>query len=487
MNIKQYKLPSYKTFSYVVTIVYLLVALSFVLIVGSINGSPVMSTSQDIITTKQFKLYANPVTDNDTVSLLRLEIKNATVKYFEPSSNAVVVGVCDNGRPYTDSKICADIAKSIPFEKGDFLGELTLSMQSNVVAEIRSDEGNGYFGNNRVNEYKMDTIAINSMDVLPVTGEKNEVRENRSTTGELSGKCPNADIDNNKRFDYIDLSSFAANYGMKCTSYAESNGKCGNIDFNRDGLVDYMDLAVFVRRYHNVVASCEEEGPKPTGGAVTPTPTGSTTVTPSVSPTTNPPPAKKITSMECLVYEAIKALNKSQGGYNVSPEIVYAVLYGETKFWCDNSGKKICGGGDPNQVSTIVPFAGGDDGIGISQALSYVANNLYKKYSTHMYACVDAIGVNYKNAPSYSKDRSSSNPDFSRKRVGDSICLAGLMLSEQGRNIKFTEADRTNVSRSMIIAEYFTCPGPAWCARAENYRPMLSSLIQKDTMAKCAK
>lgn len=216
------------------------------------------------------------------------------------------------------------------------------------------------------------------------------------------------------------------------------------------------------------------------------------------SPVNNDP----VASIECLINKAVNFLNNSWGGYYTTPEVVYAVLKGESSFLCENYGGKVCDSGDPNQISKLVPYAclsnpsscagASDDGVGISQFTSGSFNSQLRPYESDMLACMDAIGVNYQNPNPEADDpgiySTIFNRSMSRKRIGDSICAVAITLMKKGKAIGFTEADKADVEKNMIEAEYYTCPAESvWCKRADqNYRPNLVDAIDNKIMDSCS-
>ena len=198
----------------------------------------------------------------------------------------------------------------------------------------------------------------------------------------------------------------------------------------------------------------------------------------------------KSENIACLIKNAVDSINSSMGGYYVSPEIVYAILKGESGFRCNNSDSTMCNTGDPNQISNIIPWICWnnpgypcDDGVGLSQSLSGVFNKTVGGNLDAMYACKEYIGT----STSDGNDSLSSNSAFSRKRVGDAICYVALYGANVGKRIGFNESDRKDVNKGMIIAEDYTCPSQdTWCARADqNYRPALVYALDSGIMLNC--
>jgi hypothetical protein len=188
--------------------------------------------------------------------------------------------------------------------------------------------------------------------------------------------------------------------------------------------------------------------PSSSGGTGTPTPT----------------PGPGSDSMNCLIYNTAKAANKD--GYRVSPEAIYAILMAETNMACGISSREACTG-DANQISANLPGGGfaqlpftvvkaypGDDGIGISQAVSWRIYEDIPKFVSEMdmIQCMGAIGVNIGDTNPLIKDPASSSI-ITRLRVGDSLCYIALLMKDF--NSDFSESDRYNILKFGEFGFYY--------------------------------
>ena len=183
---------------------------------------------------------------------------------------------------------------------------------------------------------------------------------------------------------------------------------------------------------------------------------------PPISPT--PPVPPSTSSINCLILNTSNEINKS--GYKVSPEAIYAMLKGETGITCGTNSRTACTG-DPNQISALRPgntFAllpysivlgyPGDDGIGISQAVSWRFYEDIPKFISisDMLQCMSAIGVNNNDTNPLINDPASSS-SITRVRVGDPLCYIGLLMKYFNSN--FSEADRFNSDKFYNFAFYY--------------------------------
>ena len=182
------------------------------------------------------------------------------------------------------------------------------------------------------------------------------------------------------------------------------------------------------------------------------------------SGTPTPTPGPGAESMNCLIYNTAKEANKN--GYRVSPEAIYAILMAETNMACGISSREACNG-DANQISANLPGGGfatlpytvvkaypGDDGIGISQAVSWRIYEDIPKFVSEMdmIQCMGGIGVNVGDTNPQIKDPASSSI-ITRLRVGDSLCYIALLMKDF--NSDFSEADRYNILKFGEFGFYY--------------------------------
>lgn len=92
-------------------------------------------------------LVAQPITDKDSVAMIRLYIKNGEVLEFK-STGLMAFGTCYDNKTYTPERVCVDIAKTTPFITGEKLG--TIKVKWSVNGSVNIEEGHGYYNGEEV-------------------------------------------------------------------------------------------------------------------------------------------------------------------------------------------------------------------------------------------------------------------------------------------------------------------------------------------------
>lgn len=101
--------------------------------------------------TETIDLIANPVTDNNTVMMLRLSFQNAEILNFYPK-NIVALPASENQKFIENNQLLVDFAQVEPFKKGDVLGQIVVKWGSNLGnAAIIQNDDNGYYDGETAN------------------------------------------------------------------------------------------------------------------------------------------------------------------------------------------------------------------------------------------------------------------------------------------------------------------------------------------------
>lgn len=98
-------------------------------------------------TTEEIDIYAQPLTPEDSVAMIRLYVKNGEVLSFK-SAGLMAFGTCIDGKQFVPERVCVDIAKSTPFEVGEKLG--TIKIKWSINGNFYTEEGHGYFNGQEV-------------------------------------------------------------------------------------------------------------------------------------------------------------------------------------------------------------------------------------------------------------------------------------------------------------------------------------------------
>lgn len=87
-------------------------------------------------------LVAQPITDTDSVAMIRLYIKNGEVLEFK-SAGLMALGTCYDNKLFTPERVCVDVAKITPFTTGEKIG--TIKIKWSINGGIYIEEGHGYY------------------------------------------------------------------------------------------------------------------------------------------------------------------------------------------------------------------------------------------------------------------------------------------------------------------------------------------------------
>lgn len=235
-------IDNYKKLFLVFCFVFTIIMFSFLLIIDVVNEVGVNSI--EIVNIK-----ANPITDNDRLSVLDLEIENGSIMGVIPSKG-FTVGTCANGEFHTDKKVCLDTAFNRAILDGDILATVYVKKENDNFKFI--DNGKtAYYDGKSLKSGFIKEGKYNKFSELPVTG-----RSKDESLLDITIKCGSRDVNNDGILDYVDLMYLASIKGYKCASYTIDN-KCGNVDSNTDGIIDELDLQDFNNNYYTIKSSCE--------------------------------------------------------------------------------------------------------------------------------------------------------------------------------------------------------------------------------------
>jgi hypothetical protein len=114
-------------------------------------------------------IKANPPDDDQSVALIRLELKNAEVINVE-TVKEMTIGVCDSGL-LTDNSICVDVADPNKIVAGEDLLYAYIRWGQSGRSQLVTAESNGYF-NGQLLTHMGEQVYADIGGVLPYTGEE---------------------------------------------------------------------------------------------------------------------------------------------------------------------------------------------------------------------------------------------------------------------------------------------------------------------------
>lgn len=122
-----------------------------IVLLGLMIFSPLVVKAEDYLSprttgfTETIDIVANPVTDNDTVVMLRLSFQNAEILNFYPK-DIVALPASESQKFIENNQLFVDFAQVEPFKKGTVLGQMVVKWGDNEGnATIIQNDDNGYY------------------------------------------------------------------------------------------------------------------------------------------------------------------------------------------------------------------------------------------------------------------------------------------------------------------------------------------------------
>lgn len=199
-------------------------------------------------TIEKITVKANPMTDNDTVALLRLGIENVRVLNFFPANDMIVMPACEGGTSFTNTEICIDIASQNPLQKDQVLGDIQVQWGFGAESILIGLETNAYYNlnENKLSNYEIEPLEISLFGGLSFTGYPDEDVNSSSTRTRASkntiGRAPRATtVRPTATKSSANLPSKSTTGSISRTTYNKADGTTsrsyGSTTYNADGTV----------------------------------------------------------------------------------------------------------------------------------------------------------------------------------------------------------------------------------------------------------
>jgi hypothetical protein len=116
---------------------------------------------------------ANPDQANSTVATVRLDFLNARVIGFKPEQKFIAIGVCQDGKIFTENKLCVDLGnKEGAINANEILGEVLLKFGSETNFSVVTSLGNGFYNGKNLSLNENLAMNFEGVSLLPMTGEE---------------------------------------------------------------------------------------------------------------------------------------------------------------------------------------------------------------------------------------------------------------------------------------------------------------------------
>ncbi len=121
--------------------------------------------------TQTFSIFAAPSNPTNAVSV-QISFTNLKVTALELATNLLSIGICEDGKRFTDNAICVDIAASDDFTPNQLLATFTVLMESQDGAQFQTEPGSMY----------ADRTAVNTIVVSAISSPQTETTLTDSTS-----------------------------------------------------------------------------------------------------------------------------------------------------------------------------------------------------------------------------------------------------------------------------------------------------------------